>query len=63
MLTSPQVLIAAVAHAKQRWCWEDVSGIEELVTGHSFANEEAVHEYIDELADKYQLLDPREIWM
>lgn len=61
MLTQEQALAAALAHAKQRWCWDDESLIEEMLDGRTFISEAVVRDLIDEMAEHYDLIDPRTV--
>jgi hypothetical protein len=48
----------ALAHAAYRWCWDDVTFIEEqLEYAGPYAGESPEH-WIDSLAESYDLLDP-----
>lgn len=49
------------AYAKRRWCWDDKLFLVELVERHYTAGTSA-EDFIDWLADKYELIDPRADW-
>lgn len=57
----PLFMTQAKAHAKQRWLWEDDSFIEEMYDERPPAARQSAASWIDELAEKYDLTDPRSV--
>lgn len=52
------VLRAVYAHAKQRWCWDDITFLEEQVD-RLYKPDDTPADFVDALARDYDLEDPR----
>lgn len=56
---SNDFLTQAVAYARQRWWWDDPTHIVELFDSHA-PLDQTPQQWIDYLACKYELFDPKE---
>lgn len=57
--TRDPVLSAILAYAKQRWCWDDASMLEELYE--TYGIDGTSEGFVDAWAHHYDLTDPRDV--
>jgi hypothetical protein len=61
MSPKQKYLADALAYAKERWCWDDVTFITEMYDNLDRADFTATpKEWIDSMAEHYDLLDPKD---
>jgi hypothetical protein len=58
--TQDPVLARILAYAKDRWCWEDSTMLEELYE--TYGVDSTPEAFVDNFARHYDLTDPRDAW-
>jgi hypothetical protein len=58
--TADPVLARILAYAKERWCWDDATMLEELYE--TYGVRTTPEAFVDDFAHHYDLIDPRDAW-